>query len=245
MPSNTYNTSNNQKATSNVVNLFTQQTIQPKATPRIIRVCAELSGIRMLYSNDDNSERLVAVPILCWALTEGGEIIGLVPWLDEVIDCETVEENFQVKWEGFYNHHTEEIFFHPPEESAAILTTSARFIESYELPSKGSSSHQASAIIQEFADPIGTHALLVNPQSDSLLLTSVISWTLNSNGQLHAMLADDTQIEKLPVLPSDNCLYDAHSDESFKCFFQRDIAEQIREQNPETMQAIEKLFVNQ
>jgi hypothetical protein len=46
----------------------------------------------------------------------------------------------------------------------------------------------------------------------------------------------------LPVLPGDDCLFSADEDTDFKCFFQRDIAEQIRIQNPETMEAIEELF---
>jgi hypothetical protein len=43
-------------------------------------------------------------------------------------------------------------------------------------------------------------------------------------------------------VPGDDCLYVASSSENFRCYFQRDIAEQIRVRNPETMAAIEKLL---
>ena len=85
--------------------------------------------------------------------------------------------------------------------------------------------------------------MLIDADTDSLVLTSVVSWVLTDGGELRAMLANEEKIQKLPILPGDPCLYDAQRDPLFKCFFQRDIAEQIRDQNPETMEAIERLFV--
>jgi hypothetical protein len=238
MPNDTLNTSNAKLPANNVVNLFTQQTVAPPEQARAIQLHAETSGIRMLYSAPDKPERLVAVPILCWVLREDGNITALLPWLDDIIDCESIEQQYQVSWEGFYNPHNEEIFYAAPDQVAAILQTAARFI----APSNYNSVSAEATIVQEIIDPIGTHALMINDACDAFVLTTVISWTLDSNGALQAMLADHDAIEKFPVLPGDNCLYSAHSDKNFKCFFQRDIAEQIREQNPETLQAIEKLF---
>jgi hypothetical protein len=65
---------------TNVVNLFTKQYISAHKDLRILRVCAEHNGARMLYSTADRPERLVAVPILCWALLEDGSVSGIVPW---------------------------------------------------------------------------------------------------------------------------------------------------------------------
>ena len=70
---------------------------------------------------------LIAIPLLCWGMKENGSIVGMVPWLDEVLDCESVEHNFRVQWEGYYCPKTEEIFFNPPAEIAAMVTASAKF----------------------------------------------------------------------------------------------------------------------
>ena len=237
---------------SNVINLFTGQTLADYAGARIIRVCAESNGARMLYSTLERPERLVAVPILCWALLEDGSVTGMVPWLDEVLPCEEIEHNFSINWEGYYCSIAEDFFFDPPAEVIAQLSVAARFnnglLSTASRPVGGAAAAVAEQedwqIVQEIPDPIGTHALLLNDTSDSLILTSVISWTLDEYGRLHGMLADDACVEKLPVLPGDDCLFCAEDDTSFKCYFQRDIAEQIRTQNPETMEAIEQLFGN-
>ncbi|MBT8148568.1 MAG: hypothetical protein KJO24_01465 [Gammaproteobacteria bacterium] len=235
---------------SNVINLFTGQALAVEASTRIIRISGECNGARMLYSTLDNPERLVAVPILCWALLEDGAVTALVPWLDEVLPCEEIEEKYSINWEGYYCSIVEDFFFEPPAEVVAQLGVAARFNRGLLNAVTSASGNAAAAveersdwhIVQEIPDPVGTHALLLNESSDALVLTSVISWTLDEYGRLHGMLADDASIEKLPVLPGDDCLFCAEDEPSFKCFFQRDIAEQIRTQNPETMQAIEQLF---
>lgn len=237
---------------SNVVNLFTGQSIDESPEARIVRIVGEQNGTRMLYANYDHPERLIAVPILCWALTESGEIFGMVPWLDEILPCHEIEEKYSVCWEGYFNIEDDDIFFEPPAESTAQLTVAARFpthLTRKINPTSQSNSALAYTpvtlnVIQEIPDPVGTHALLINSDSDSLLLTSIVSWALDENGEIHGMLADDSAIEKLPVLPGDECLFSATSAENFKCYFQRDIAEQIRTQNPKTLEAIEQLFAN-
>jgi hypothetical protein len=235
---------------TNVVNLFTKQYISAHKDLRILRVCAEHNGARMLYSTADRPERLVAVPILCWALLEDGSVSGIVPWLNQVLPCKAVESQFNIVWEGYYCSIVENIFVDAPAEVIATLSIAARFNGSVLTKNENALSNTAASvdnqadwhIVQEIPDPIGTHALLVNETSELLILTAVVSWTLDEYGRLHGMLADDSQIDKLPVLPGDGCLFSADEDTDFKCFFQRDIAEQIRIQNPETMEAIEELF---
>ena len=235
---------------TNVVNLFTKKSISAHTDQRIVRVCAEHNGARMLYSTADRPERLVAVPILCWALLEDGSVSGIVPWLNQVLPCKEVESKFNIVWEGYYCSIDENIFVDAPAEVIATLSIAARFNSSVLTKNKNALSNTAASvnndtdwhIVQEIPDPIGTHALLVNESSQSLILTAVVSWTLDEHGGLHGMLADDAQIDKLPVLPGDGCLFSADEDTGFKCFFPRDIAEQIRIQNPETMEAIEELF---
>lgn len=234
---------NYQPQSSNVISLFTGQSVETSAeSARIVRIVPEISGIRMLYANVDQPQRLVAVPILCWALDDAGNITGLVPWLDEILPCGAVAEKYSVFWEGYYDPDTEEIFFEASEEVVGQLILSARYDRRMNRTIDIDS--QSRMVVQEIADPVGTHALLLASNNDSLLLTSVVSWILDETGCLHGMLADDSAIEKLPVLPGDNCLFSAAEAENFRCYFQRDIAEQIRTQNPETLEAIEQLFAN-
>lgn len=236
-------TSGEEQLPSNVVNLFTGLSpVSSVDTTKIVRIVPETSGIRMLYANADQPDRLIAVPILCWGLDDTGNITGLVPWLDEILPCEAVAEKYNVLWEGYYDIENEDIFFEADEETVARLTLAARF----ETHTNRAIvvDNEEKAITQEVADPVGTHALLLTSSNDSLLLTSVVSWVLDEDGVIHGMLADDNAIEKLPVLPGDNCLYSADQVDNFRCFFQRDIAEQIRTQNPETLEAIEQLFAN-
>ena len=238
---------------SNVINLFTRQLVDDEQQSNLVAIVAESRGTRMLYASHDHPERLVAVPILCWALQADGAIVGMVPWLDEVLACEEIEDKYSVSWEGYYLPQFDDIFFEPPEDTVAQLTVLSRFPSQtqrrVEQPGLDHSAlaHQPLSfdVIQEIPDPVGTHALLLNEKNDSLILTSVISWALDSDGNLHGMLADDHTIEKLPVLPGDSCLFSAVSADKFKCFFQRDIAEQIRTKNPETLEAIEQLFAGQ
>ena len=82
----------------------------------------------------------------------------------------------------------------------------------------------------------------IHKEIRTLILTPVISWALDLEGEMHGMLVDDNAVEKTPVIPGDDCLYYASSNPNFFCYFQRDIADQIRLRNPETIAAIEKLL---
>ena len=118
---------------SNVISLFTQRTIDCSEQSKIVRIFPETNGYRMLYANLDNRNRLIAIPILCWALKANGDVVGIVPWLDEVLECQSIDQHFRVSWEGFYCSSTESVFFEPPEQIAAMLTASARFIQNLSL----------------------------------------------------------------------------------------------------------------
>ena len=74
------------------------------------------------------------------------------------------------------------------------------------------------------------------------MLTPIVSWVLDDRGSLHGMVSDEDASNLLPVIPGDDCLYTAASNPNFRCFFQRDIVEQIRTHNPETLAAIEQLL---
>lgn len=268
-------------ANNNVINLFTGRCVEEQASKSIIQVCPESSGIRMLYSSHHAPERLIAVPLLCWGLRADGEVVGLVPWINEIADCTTIDENLDVSWEGYYLTDSDTIFYDAPEQIVAQLATAMRFNEHYvedastdtatdrDIPvfikaveadvtqdiggttvSTSSTTESTTGeidledipIVQEVPDLIGTHALLVDDEAQTLTLTPVVSWVLDTDGELHGMLVDEDAVEKTPVVPGDECLYVATSNANFRCYFQRDIAEQIRVRNPETMAAIEKLL---
>ncbi|NNL10360.1 MAG: hypothetical protein HKO84_01180, partial [Pseudomonadales bacterium] len=84
-PRDTQACSSELPAKDNVVNLFTGASVEDEQSARIVRIFGETNGARMLYATLDQPERLVAVPILCWALLEDGTVSGMVPWLDEVL----------------------------------------------------------------------------------------------------------------------------------------------------------------
>lgn len=221
----------------NVVSLFSNLN-QTASSRQILEIYPETSGIKMLYATDD-SDRCIAVPIICWALRADGEISGMVPWLNDVLDCETIADRFDLTWEGYYDDTSGDVFYQAPGYAVAMLTTSARF----KRDQLDSSSAPALQIVDEFADQLGTHAMQLNEDSQSLTLSSVISWQLDGEGNIHGMLADESRADKYPVLVGDDCLYRAQENIYFRCFFQRDIAEQIRERDPETLRAIERLFI--
>ncbi len=229
----------NEARSDNVVSLFAppQNDIQPES--QIVQVYPESSGIKMLYSSKESPDRCVAVPIICWALRANGKIDGLVPWIGEVLDCETIASRFDLSWQGYFDEANEDIFDMPPGYAVAMLTTAARFMRDRRT------AQASNQVVCEFADQLGTHAMLLDDVSESLTLTSVVSWCLDSSGRLHGMLADDSRVEKYPVVAGDACLYQAEENQHFRCFFQRDIAEQIRDRDPDTLRAIEQLFITE
>ncbi|MFB1001201.1 MAG: hypothetical protein QMC22_01550 [Pseudomonadales bacterium] len=247
----------------NVINLFTGQSIVAPIKHSIIQICPETTGIKMIYANNHQPERLISVAILCWGLRSDGKTVGIVPWVGEITDCTRIHEEYDISWEGYYIQSSGTVFSEPPEAITAQLATAMRFLPSghYENQINAHSPNTLindKSIIQEIPDLIGTHALVLNieeakdfhQESDSdtykkchtLILTPVISWALDLDGNLHGMLIDEAAVEKTPVIPGDDCLYYASSNPNFFCYFQRDIADQIRLRNPETIAAIEKLL---
>ncbi len=220
-----------------VISFFTSKQLKQERCHQVVGLVPETSGIKMVYRNSPFDERYIAVPVLCWGITSDGDIIGLVPWVSELLDCETIADKFDVYWEGYYASESDEIFVEPPVLVQDLLKLHSR--HSMQTTRRA----DATSIILEFNDPIGTHAMLVNPEADSIVLTAVVSWRLMGNGQIECRIADEGKPYKYPILSGDDCLYTATDNPDFRCFFQREIAEQIRNRDPETMDAIERLFV--
>src|SRR5690554_5614649 len=80
-------TSQSRHNTENVVDLFTGKSLSELHDQRFVRLAPELDGLEMLYSNDTSDDRLFSLKILCWGLRANGEVVALVPWLNDIVAC--------------------------------------------------------------------------------------------------------------------------------------------------------------
>ncbi len=224
----------NRRNSGNVVDLFSRKTLNLLNQERIVRLAPEYDGICMLYSTSKtNPDKLYTMKILCWGIRANGDIVGLVPWLNRILPCDELEDPFYGQFEGYFHPLSERIFYHPPAHKVSELETAVSYFDDNQLPED--------AIIQEIPDTIGTHAML-NIDDSKLVLTEVLSWRLQNNGHIQAMLINDDAVDVTPVLPGDPCLYPAEEDPHFRYFFQHQIANQIKSKDPAALEAIALLF---
>lgn len=219
---------------SNVIDIFTGLDLDNKANQRIIRISPEPDGICMLYSNNTNPDKLFSMKLVCWSLSLDGTIDGMVPWLDGLRSCDSLQDQDIGQWEGYYDPRTDDMFFEPPEHKILELSSAADFFSGQQL--------NESESIQEIADTIGTHALFIDPLKSNITLSEVVSWRLNKDGRFNAMLIDQDQITSTPVLPGDQCLYAAEQHPEFHYFFQHHVANQIKSEDPRAMTAVAMLL---
>ena len=227
------NTSDKPSKCSNVVDIFSGRPISGISNDRIIRLSPELDGLEMLYSNDASDGRLFSLQVLCWGLKESGEVIGMVPWLNQIMPCPELCDPLNGHWEGYYDPGIDDVFDAPPIHKVVELETAADYYE-YQC-------EQPDDIIQEVPDTIGTHAILSSDGFQSLTLAEVISWRLYFNGTIAGMLADHGKVNSTPILPGDACLYPAQENPKFKYFFQHHIANKIKSRDPDAIAAISLL----
>ncbi len=214
----------------NVYDLFSGQLLSSHSENQVIRLAPELDGLEMLYSNNANPGKLFAMRILCWGLCKGGEVVGLIPWMNQLIPCTKIEDPLEGQFEGFYDPGIDEVFFEAPIHKIVELETAAEYYE-YE-------SEDPNAVVQEIPDTIGTHAVFNTNEPHSLMLTEIISWQLHNDGTIHGMVVDDKKCTQTPVLPGDDCLYSAEKQSDFRYYFQHHIANKIKAQDPEALAAI-------
>ncbi len=220
---------------SNVIDLFSGRPIDEKVD-RVIRMSPELDGLEMLYTNDTSPDRLYSLKVVCWALRESGEVVGLVPWLNQVVPCTEINDPLNGRWEGYRDPGTNDIFYTPPHHKVIELELAEGFYHIDKI--------REDDIMQEIPDAIGTHAVLTENGFRSFVLIEVLSWRLMADGTVHAMLVDEEKVKSTPVLPGDPCLYSAQEQAEFKYFFQHRIANKIKEQDPEALAAISMLIEN-
>jgi len=218
---------------SNVVELFSGKSLNRLRDERIIRLAPELDGLEMLYSNDASDGKLFSLQVLCWGLRANGEVVGLVPWLNQLMACPDICDPLNGRWEGYYDPGIDDIFEEAPMHKVVELETAAEYYE-YQCD-------DPEDIVQEVPDTIGTHAILSDDGFHSLTLAEVVSWRLFYDGTVHGMLADQEKVKSTPVLPGDNCLYNAQENAKFKYYFQHHIANKLKEKDPEAIAAISLL----
>ncbi|MDX2465323.1 MAG: hypothetical protein QNK31_12525 [Porticoccus sp.] len=219
--------------TDNVVDLFTGKSYSSPHNRRIIRLAPELDGLEMIYSNESHPEKFFSIKVLCWALRADGEVVGLVPWLDDIMPCTEIRDPLNGQWEGYYDSGIDEVFFEVPIHKVIELETSAEY---YEVDCDTDQD-----VVQELPDTIGTHAVLSSDGFKNLVLKEVVSWRLLHNGLIQGMLIDDDKVDSTPVLPGDECLYPAKTEKAFRYFFQHHIANKIKARDPEALAAISML----
>lgn len=217
----------------NVVDIFSKRSIN-EAANKVIRLAPELDGLEMLYTNDSAPEKLYSLKIVCWALREDGEVVGMVPWLNEIVPCTEIDDPLNGHWEGYRDPGVDDIFFVPPQHKIVELESSAEYYK-YQVQSSDD-------IIQEIPDTIGTHAVLTDDGFRSFQLVEVVSWQLRADGNISGMLIEEEKIRQTPVLVGDECLYAAESHTEFKYYFQHRIANKIKERDPEALAAISLLI---
>jgi len=220
---------------SNVVDLFSGKPIN-EVQDNIIRISPELDGLEMLYSNDTAVNKLYSLKIVCWALKESGEAVGMVPWLNKIVPCTEINDPLNGHWEGYRDPVCNDIFYSAPNHKVIELETAAQY---YDFDSE-----DEAVTLQEIPDAIGTHAVLTDNGFRSFVLVEVLSWRLMANGEVRAMLVDEDKVKSTPVLPGDSCLYSAQDHPEFRYFFQHRIANKIKEQDPEALAAISMLIEN-
>jgi hypothetical protein len=199
-----------------------------------VRVAPELDGLEMLYTNDSAPDKLYSLKIVCWALREDGDVVGMVPWLNQIVPCTEIDDPLNGRWEGYRDPGLEDIFYVAPTHKVVELETASDYYD-YDI-------EDDAEVIQEIPDTIGTHAVLTSNGFHSFTLVEVLSWRLLGNGSIHGMLVEEDKVASTPVLPGDPCLYSAQDHEEFRYFFQHRIANKIKERDPEALAAISLLI---
>ena len=223
-------TSDKTHNSDNVVDLFSGKPLSDRKDERFIRLSPELDGLEMLYSNDASDGKLFSLQVLCWGLRANGEVVGLVPWLDQLMACPDICDPLNGRWEGYFDPGIEDIFEEAPIHKVVELETAAEYYEYH--------SDNPDDTIQEIPDTIGTHAILSGDGFQNVALSEVISWRLFNDGRMDGMLADQDKVESTPILLGDDCLYSANTNDKFKYFFQHHIANKIKSQDPEVIAAM-------
>ncbi|WP_373078021.1 hypothetical protein [Zhongshania sp.] len=198
---------------------------------RILRVSPEYEGLCLLYAHHALSrDKLYAVKILGWARLANGKNVALLPWLNGISRCIDLVDPESGQSQGYYDPASERRFSDTPQHHCAALDAMSHYPEPI-----------AGGFVQEFPDLIGSHAALLSEKRE-FELQPVISWRLQQNGDLDAMVADISKATDFPILPGDACLFTVQKSSAFRYFFQYHIANQIKAGGRVATRALTQLF---
>lgn len=209
---------------------FNARRDQHRARQRVVRLAPEHDNLEMIYRLASDDESLYAMPVLAWAMKENGEVAGMVPWMDKLTPCHDLNDPEHGSFVGYRDPETQELLESPPDHKVRELEHSALYFD-YEPTSDVT-------LIQTLPDTQGTHALCMDDSDSPWLLKQVHGWRLYNDGNIEPLLIDEDKVEDTPVLPGDACLYPANSRHEALYFFQRTIANRIKRQDPETLEAL-------
>ncbi|HSH47679.1 MAG TPA: hypothetical protein VK991_03725 [Halomonas sp.] len=212
-----------------VVDLETMRQRQ-QARRRLVRLAPEHDGLEMVYRLSTESDTHYSMPLLAWGLREDGEVVGLVAWMESLTPCQRLDDPEHGRFVGYRDPETEELFDSPPEHKVIELEQASTYFDYEET--------QGTALIQQLPENQGTHALCMNSAQTPWQLKQVFGWHLYNDGSIEALLADEQLVEMTPILPGDSCLYPGHSRHRAVYFFQREIANRIRNEDPATLEAL-------
>ncbi len=212
---------------------------------QIVRIAAETDGLEVLYCNDEEGDELYGLKILCWALRADGEVVAMIPWLENVSACTELNSEDTGFFAGYYDPVTQDIFESPPLHKCLELEMGAEFFkERDQLRSKPTAdleAHNTAEVLQEISDTLGTHAAIWHADEQSIELNEVFSWQLLSNGILQPMMVDAELIEHSPIRPGDQCLTAIDDKQPYCYFFQHNVALKLKAQDPATIEALANL----
>ena len=205
------------------------------ASPPILRLSPEYDGMELLYANDQHPDTLFSVKILAWARLENGETLAMVPWLRKLASAHELADPLNGRWEGYRLPESDYLFCEAPPHKVQELDAAVSFFgkPTFDNPARG--------LVQEIPDTIGTHAVLSDVKFQTMTLKEVVSWRLLQDGTVSGMLIDDSKLHTTPVLPGDDCLFEADKSEDFRYFFQHHIANKLKSKDPEALAAISLL----
>jgi len=201
-----------------------------RAKRHLVRLAPELDGLEMVYHLASDLDTLYGMPLLAWGLRDDGEVVGLVPWMEALTPCHDLDDPEHGHFVGYRDPETEEIFYTAPEHKVYELEHAAAYFD-YEESGE-------TTLLQQLPETLGTHALCLDEEATTWQLKLVFGWRLYSNGTIEALLVDESRVESTPVVAGDDCLYPGHSRHQVVYFFQRAIANRIRQEDPATLEAL-------
>ncbi|MBF7054811.1 hypothetical protein IOC61_16045 [Halomonas sp. KAO] len=220
--------------TARVIDLDARRQRQ-QARRRLVRLAPELDGLEMVYRLDASPDTLYGMPLLAWGLREDGEVVGLVAWMESLTPCQRLDDDEHGRFIGYRDPETEELFDSAPEHKVMELEQAASYFDYEET--------EQVTLIQQLPELQGTHALCMDDGEAPWQLKQVCGWRLYSDGTVEALLADERHVEQTPIVLGDACLYPVHSRHRRVYFFQRQIANRIRQEDPATLEALALMVV--